>query len=216
MGTLAISVPIDRAATTLLDAAKVGWTAPELLNYANAAMRSIVQLKGDAYTKIGTITLVAGVDQVLPSDGLALINLYRNVASGKGVQQMGYDVMLATDMDFATRTRKVDVAEWISDQRQPQRFMVNPPNTGAGALTGVYSATPPVLTSASDLIPLPDSYEPAIYNGILHFAYAKNSREQDLQKSTAALQAMIAMVTGRTATVKQLAPDLKKAEQDQS
>jgi len=214
--TIAASVPINRAASTLLDPAHVAWSAAELLDYLNAAQRAVVQLKADAYTKIAAIPLVAGVDQVLPSDGLSVINLYRNTVSKRVVKQVGFESMNSWATDWAAETPRADAYEWMADQRQPMRFQVYPPNDGTGSLTGVYGAMCPVLASSADNIGLPDSYEPALYNGILHFAYAKNSRRQDLQKSAAALQAMIAMVTGKTATIKLNAPDLKQVEQGQS
>lgn len=213
---IAASVILDRAATTLLDSSHVAWAAAELLDYLNAAQRVVVQVKADAYPKLASRALVAGVDQTLPADGLSVINVLRNTVSKRACKQTGLEALNSWYPDWAAETPRTDVREWVSDQRSPQRFMVYPPNDGTGSVEVLYGATPAVLAAASDNISLADSYEPALYQGVLHFAYAKNSRRQDLAKSAAALQAMIAMVTGKTATIKLNAPDLKQVEQAQS
>ena len=214
--TLAVSVVLDRVSTTLLDSSRRAWLLPELLDYLNATQRAIVQVKADAFTKLANHSLAAGVDQTLPADGLSVINVYRNVASKKACKQVGLDIMNSGNPNWPADTPKLDVREWISDQRDPRRFMVSPPNTGAGVVALLYGATPAVVTAASDNISLPDSYDSALWAGVLSMAYAKQSTTYDPQKAGAYMQMMLAFVTGKTATIKMNAPDLKQVEQAQS
>jgi hypothetical protein len=49
-----------------------------------------------------------------------------------------------------------------------------------------YGAVPPALTGSSgEDIPVPDSYQNALTNFVLAKAYAKNSKKQDLTKTSA-------------------------------
>lgn len=216
MPTVQAGVIINRAATTLLDLSHTAWTQAELFDYLTAAQRIVCQLKADAYTKLASVPLVAGVDQVLPADGISVVSAYRNTTSKRAVKQVGLDNMNAANPNWAAETRQREVREVIADQRQPFRFQVYPPNDGTGALDMVYGAAPPAIAALTDVISVADTYEPALWQGVLFGAYSKNSRQQDLTKAAAALQAMNAMVTGKTATIKLNAPDLKQSEQAQS
>lgn len=215
--TTAASVILDLACTTLLNPAPYrAWPRAELLSYLNLVQSAIVQVKADAFTKITDHTLAAGVDQTLPADGLSVVNIYRNVASKRACKQVGLDMLNSSNPTWAAETQNVNVREWVADQRTPTRFMVSPPNTGLGAVVLVYGAVPADLTAEADLISVADSYKMALWAGVVSLAYAKSSTTQDLQRSTAYLQMMNALITGKTATIKLNAPDLKQIEQAQS
>jgi hypothetical protein len=214
--TLAASVVLDRAATTLLDQTGTAWPVAELIDYLNAARRQAVHLKADSYTVLGDIALVAGPDQVLPADGISVVSLYRNTNGKRAVRQVGLDNIQATNPMWAANTPSAIVREYMIDTRDPKRFMVSPPNDGTGSLTGVYSAAPTPIADPSEPILLPDTYDGALWAYVISMAYAKSSTTQDLPKHTAYMQMFMALLTGKTATLKQTMPDLKQMEQAQS
>ena len=80
-------------------------------------------------------------------------------------------------------TQQAEAENYAYDPRDPRRYMVFPPNNGAGSIYMVYGGTPAALTASTDTLPLPDIYEPALLAYVLSRCYAKNSQRQDLSKA---------------------------------
>jgi hypothetical protein len=208
---LAASVIVDRARRTLLDPAPgVTWTDADLLDYLSAAQNAVCQIKADAYPLRATVALAAGVAQALPSDALSLLDIYFN-GNGATVNEIGRSLLNNVAAWPAATPRPV-VTDWMSDQRDPRRFFVNPPNDGSGSLFLLYGAIPPRIANVSTNIALPDTYENALWAYMIALAYAENTTRQDLTKSQQWLTFFNALVVGRGQTQKINAPDLRLAE----
>jgi hypothetical protein len=207
---------ISRASRTLSDPNAVAWSVTELLDYLNAGQRAVSHVNRDAYTKVGDVTLTAGVIQTLPADGLVVVRALHNVGSGRAIRHVGFDALNTSLSTWASSTQATDVLEYAADSREWKTFFVNPPNNGTGIIKMMYGAIPPVLTSQTQNIALPDTYDTALWAYVCAMAYAKNTRRQDLQKSTGMMQMFMALVTAGTTATKASMPDLKQIEQHQA
>jgi hypothetical protein len=207
---------ISRASKTLSDPNAVAWSSAELLDYLNAGQRAVCHVNRDAYTKVDNVTLTAGVIQTLPADGLVIVRALYNVGSGRAIRHVGFDALNTSLSTWASSTQATDVLEYAADSREWKTFFVNPPNNGNGVIKMMYGAIPPVLTSQTQNIALPDTYDTALWAYVCAMAYAKNTRRQDLQKSAGMMQMFMSLVTAGTTATKASMPDLKQIEQHQA
>ena len=74
---------LSRVKDTLQDTSSVRWTEAELLRYINDAQREIVNFIPEASAVTTNVQLVTGTLQTLPTNGLRLIKITRNM-SGTG------------------------------------------------------------------------------------------------------------------------------------
>ena len=71
---------LARIEATLQDTANVRWTVTELLNYINDGQREIVNIQPGATATHSNVQLVTGTKQSIPTDGLKLISVLRNMS----------------------------------------------------------------------------------------------------------------------------------------
>lgn len=211
---------LNRARNTLIDVNDVEWTAAEKLDYLNAAITAVCDLKPDAYTVQEFVGLAAGALQSLPEDnqvgspqlplGVSLLDVTRN-ATGEPINQVGRDLLNANSNWFGATPTKV-VKEFVADMRNPTRFFVNPPNDGTGSIEIFYGAVPDRLGSESDLILLRPYYESALWAYVVSCCYAKNTKRGDLAKSAAFMQTFTQFIAARSPAQAAVAPKLELPE----
>lgn len=182
-----MSVIIDGARTTLIDASAVAWSNDELVGYANEAIRTICHVKKDAYPVRDYIPLVAGAKQQLPADGVAVLDGGPNEISGRVCTLVDRELLDAENDFWPAATRERDAQHWAADPRDPSRFDVTPPNDGSGSVQFLYGAIPAAVTYAGTL-PLVDTYQRAIECFVLSRALAKKTRRQDPAQSAAYME----------------------------
>lgn len=171
---------------TLLDSAYTAWPLAERIGYLNEAIRATILVKPDAYPVRGAVTPAAGTVQTLPDGGVALIDILHNTTGRKrAVTVCGLEMLQEANRFWPAATQQAEVENYAYDPRDPRRYMVFPPNNGAGSIYMVYGGTPAALTAAGDTLPLPDAYQPALLAYVLSRCYAKNSQRQDLAKAQA-------------------------------
>lgn len=189
---------ITRARNTLIDPAPgTYWTDAELIDYLNGGITFVVGLKPDAYVITGPIPLVAGINQSLPSGGVQALQGLINVASNKGILTRNLEKFTHANTAWATATPAVDVNYFFPDNRDPTRFRVSPPNTGAGSMLAMYCAVPTPIAVTTDVIPISDVYQTALWAFVVGSAFAKNSSKQDLPKTQQFMTMVAALVTGK-------------------
>lgn len=210
--TIAASVLINESRTLLLDSAAVTWSAADLLLYANEAQRTTVMVKPDAYPKFGNVEMDPGVNQSLPDDGIALLDIDENTYSGLRVTQVDGELLDETNRYWPAASQQRDVQHYAADPRDPRRFKVTPPNDGTGELRVLYGAAPPLLATANDSIIFPDTYHGVLVNLILSRAYQKNSKKQDLVKSSAHFQTAMMMLGVKSKAQIAVAPKVNVSE----
>lgn len=171
------------ARSTLLDAAAVAWTDADLVRYVNEALRGTTAVKPDFYTKRQNVEMDGGALQELPVDGVSLIDVFENAYSGLPVTLVDKELLDECNRFLTPADRERDVRHYTADPRDPRRFVVTPPNDGTGEVRTVYGAVHPAVDSTSDDLLVDDQYQPLLVDYVLHRAYAKNSKRQDLTKS---------------------------------
>lgn len=180
MPTITAQSIVDKAEEILLDTGNVRWSAAELLRYLNDGQRAIVTLRPDAYTKVTARSLSAGTAQTLPSDGLLLMRVPRNMGTagttpGRAVRQSRIDELDRVYPDWHTATQTTVVEHYLYDPRHPKRFYVYPPSDGTGYVEVVYSASPPDVAALGDVITLDDVYVGPLLDYVLYRSFSKDT-----------------------------------------
>lgn len=194
--TLLASTILARVRYTLIDAAGTAWPDAELLSYLNGGITQIVDLKPDAFPKVGTITLVAGPTQSLPADGVLFLNcIVNHIGEGVTIPPMSEFVRSQPQWTQATAgyTRYV-----LVDPRLPKTFFVYPPAVVNDQLQVMYGAIPTRITALSDNIGLADYYETSLWAFVCASAYAKNTKQQDFTKTDEMMKIFTQSVVGNT------------------
>lgn len=183
--TIAVGPLLDSVSTTLLDTARRTWPLQaDLVPYLNEALAATAALKPDMYTVQEFITLVAGISQVIPAAGVALLDVIQN-ESGRVVTQVDAGLLDEANRFWPRATQETVVQHFAADPRDPRRFNVTPPNDGTGRVQVLYGAVPgPVTGSSGEDLLLAPSYLAILTNYVLGKAYGKNSKKQDLTKAT--------------------------------
>lgn len=179
MGTLTGQNITDKAAGLLQDINHLTWLEADLLLYLNDGVRQIVVKKPDANPVNAVVQLVAGSKQAIPSGGLAMMDITRNMGAagltpGNNITLVDKAVLGAVLPNWTGVTASATVIHWIYDQKDPKVFYVYPPQpgTGMGYVEMVYSAVPGAIVIGA-VIPIDDGYENALLNFILYRAWLK-------------------------------------------
>lgn len=212
MGTLTGTNIIDRARLTLQDSSGVRWTDAELLIYINDAQREIVNFRPEATATHSNVQLSTGTEQTLPSGGLRLIKVTRNMSGtasdatgAKSVRIVEEDLLNSIEPDWHDPTVTGSsahgsiVKNYLFDPDDPKKFYVYPGvASGSNAYVElIYSKLPTDLSLVSSTIDLEDTYGNAILNFVLYRAYLKDAEFAGNQQRTAThYQLFIGSISG--------------------
>lgn len=180
------SVILDQAASLLLDTAHRTWSADDLLDYLNEAMRMTAGAKADFYTVQEFVDLVPGLLQELPGDGVAVMNVTRNSSANGGriVTQVDESLLAESARFWPAATTVTQIEHYTADPRSPRRFKVFPPAALGASVEVLYSTTPPQVMYAAEVLPVSEVYQSPLTDFVLAKAYMKNTKRQDLTKSS--------------------------------
>ena len=177
---VAVSSLILKAAKLLQDERRTRWTDQELLIWLNLGQNRVVSLKPTANTTVAASQLAAGTLQTLPSGGISLLDVPRNMGDdgltpGRVITQLDLIRLGALDPNWHTATADDEVLYWIYDPRTPKKFWVYPPVTAASDVyvDMVYAALPTACTIGGD-ISLADEYEGSLLDYMLYRAFSKD------------------------------------------
>lgn len=184
MSILASDV-LDRVALTLLDVAQRTWSQSEKIDYLNEGLAATASADNDFNVVTVPFMLATGTEQVLPDDGVGMIDLPRNTG-GRPITQVDRS-LLDEALRFGSVVQRKVIEHYTFDPRSPRRFVVYPPNTGTGLADLVYAAVPPPVAVPTDTIEVSGIYEPVLVQYVLACCWSKNSKRQDLTKSGAAM-----------------------------
>jgi|TARA_X000001388_G_scaffold68162_1_gene55828 hypothetical protein len=187
-GTLTGANIITRVQDTLQDTTSVRWPEAELLRYINDAQREIVNFKPGASSKTANMQLVTGTLQSLPTEGLRLIKVTRNMSDASGgatgaraIRLVNSDILNTQEPDWNNPSVSGDAAHgttvkhYVFDDDDPRKFYVYPGVAGNAYVEIVYSKSPTDLSSASSTIDVDDIYGNAIVDFVLYRAYMKDA-----------------------------------------
>ena len=175
------SIILDQVTDILQDKTNIRWTEAELIRSLNDGQRAIVLLRPDSSAQNAAIQLVAGSKQSIPSTGLRLLDIVRNMGTngaiaGRAVRIVQREVLDAQIPDWHTQTGTV-VKHYMLDNRDPRRFYVYPavPANASVFLELVYSSNPRDVASSTDMVSVDDIYAPALVNYVVFRAYSKDA-----------------------------------------
>jgi len=187
-GTLTGANLLSRIQDTLQDTTSVRWPEAELLRYINDAQREIVNFRPESSATTTNVQLVSGTKQALPSGGLRLIKITRNMngtsssATGKrAIRIVNVDILNTQEPDWNDPTVSGDAAHgtvvkhYIYDEDDPRNYYVYPGVSGKAYVELVYSAAPTDLANTSATISVDDIYANAIIDFVLYRAYMKDA-----------------------------------------
>ena len=189
-GTLTGANLLSRIKDTLQDTTSVRWPEAELLRYINDAQREIVNFRPDSSATTANVQLVTGTKQTLPSGGLRLIKLTRNMdgtsggASGKrAIRIVNVDILNTQEPNWHDASAAAGdaahgtvVKHYIFDDDDPRNYYVYPGVSGNAYVEIVYSAAPTDLANTSATISVDDIYGNAIIDYVLFRAYMKDAQ----------------------------------------
>jgi len=187
-GTLTGASLITRIQDTLQDTTSVRWPEAELLRYINDAQREIINFKPDASATTSNVQLVTGTKQTLPTAGLRLIKVTRNMSDASGgatgaraIRLVASDILNTQEPDWNNPTVSGDAAHgtnvkhYIFDEDDPRTFYVYPGVAGNAFVEIVFSKSPTDLANTSATIDIDDTYGNAIVDYSLFRAYLKDA-----------------------------------------
>jgi hypothetical protein len=141
--SVTVQTVINNARTLLQDTDTGGirWTDPELIAWLNEATAEVVRIHPEANSKNIDHNLVAGTKQRIPTDGVQLINVIRNVgvggAPGRVIRLIDHNIMNNERPDWHMETPTAVATRFTFDHKDPFNFYVYPPNSGTCRVTVV-------------------------------------------------------------------------------
>jgi hypothetical protein len=212
MGTITAQTIVNNAALQLTDVSNVRWTSAELLSWLNDGLRQIVTMQPNAASKIGTIALIAGTRQSIPSDGWMLLRVLRNMGTdgltpGRAIRVISREVMDAFNPYWHTDTPTLEVKNFIYDIEDQLAFHVYPPQKSGQYIELNYSQSPTNLT-LSQAIPIFDVFASALLDYIMYRACSKDAEyAPGLQLAQLYLSTFTAAIAVKDKSEKEVTPD---------
>jgi hypothetical protein len=188
-GTMTGANLISRIQDILQDTTSIRWPEAELLRYVNDAQREVCNLRPESTAATANIALVVGTKQTLPSGGLRLIKVTRNMsaasasATGKrAVRLVDSDILDTQEPNWHDPAVSGDAAHattvkhYIFDEDNPRNFYVYPgASTTSTFLEIVYSGAPTDLANTSATISVDDIFANALIDYVLFRCYLKDA-----------------------------------------
>jgi hypothetical protein len=184
MASVTVRHLLNLAEGILQDAENDNWTLTDLINWYNLGARQTVILAPQANPIIESVKLAAGVRQTIPSKGLALIEIKRNMGTdgataGDAVFPSTTKIMQSFLKGWSAATATVAIVHFMPET---DRIWYNyPPSDGTGYVEEEYSKVPDAVTYDEDgdwesaLVGVTDKYVDPILNFILSRAFAKDT-----------------------------------------
>ena len=188
-GTLTGANLISRIQDILQDTTSIRWPEAELLRYVNDAQREVCNLRPESTATTANTALVVGTKQSLPSGGLRLIRVTRNMSSaagnatgGRAVRLVDVDILNTQEPNWHDPTVSGDAAHtttvkhYIFDEDNPRSFYVYPGASSTSTfLEIVYSAAPTDLANTSATLYIDDIFGNAVIDYVLFRCYLKDA-----------------------------------------
>lgn len=188
MGTLTGANLISRIQDTLQDTTSVRWSEAELIRYLNDAQREVVNFRPDASALTANVQLSTGTLQTIPTNGLRLIKVTRNMSGTSGsatgaraIRIVDFDILNTQEPNWNDPTVTGDAAHgtvvkhYAFDQDDPRKYYVYPGVSGNAYVEIVYSKTPDDFSSTSSTLDIDDTFANAVVDFVLFKSYLKDS-----------------------------------------
>jgi hypothetical protein len=179
MANMLASVILGKAAKILQDTANIRWPESELLGWLNDGQREIAAVLPELTAVTGNIPLALGTRQALPTDGLELLKLIRNMGAtgntpGRAIRHVPASMLDSHVPDWHSMTAATEIKHCVYDTRAPKVFYVYPPAAAGIFVEALYSVSPADIAASSSSITLDDIYAPVLMDYVLYRAYSKD------------------------------------------
>jgi hypothetical protein len=168
---------LSRAARLIVDETGVRWTQAELLDYLNDCRREMCLARPDLYAAPSNLALVTGTRQTLPADGTRLIDVVRNVATGRSIRPTEREILDAENPVWHSVTPSSTITAYLYDERFPRTFYVYPPAVSGTEVELIYAQTPAdiAIGAIGNAIPAAeDLYSGAMVDYVCYRAFSKD------------------------------------------
>lgn len=198
---------LRRVRTLLVDPSAVRWNDSELVMWLNDGHRALLVLKPSAHTTRTSFSCAAGTHQTLPSDGLQLLDVTRNLAGTKrAIRFLDRRVLDSERPDWHNESEATEIKYFCYEADEPNDFFVYPPAQAATSIEILYSSVPADLTSDGTLA-VADVYVSALVDYVCARAYMKDADFAPSQtRAQMHLDAFVASLTGKRATERSSVP----------
>ena len=206
MPTVTVASLMGKASIILKDDDQTRWPTTELLGWINDGQREIVLYKPNACTKNISVPTVAGTKQTLPTDGVQLVDISRNMGAspgttpGRAIRLTYREILDVREPDWHTKTPSAVVQHFTYNPLDPKTYYVYPPQpaTGMGYVDMVYAAIPDDCVSGTgNVISVDDVYAGVLFDYVLYRAFSKESEFADPARATFHQGAYLAPLGGK-------------------
>lgn len=182
MTTTALTL-IAECAADLFDDGYDRWTQPIWLAYLNSGERQLVFFKPTSNIAVTSFILVEGISQNLPTGGIELIDVKRNMGTdgttpGASILRCDPKDLDETIPDWRDTTAAATVIHFMFDPNNRNQFDVYPkqPASSFGYVEAAYSKVPTEVPTVNDNINLNDEYSEPLKNYMKFRAYAMDAQ----------------------------------------
>lgn len=158
----------------------------ELLGWLNDAIKTVVSLVPQLFTKIGPHVCTAGFRQTLANARA------HSLVEVVGVPLADLGTLTAFAPGWQTATAGA-IQNWLQPASEPLSFYCYPPSAEGQTLSVMFVESPAPLTVTTDEVPMPETYEPALTAYCTAMAEMKDDESVD----TARAQQSMADFVGR-------------------
>lgn len=183
---------LNRAASLLNDEEFVRWEESELLEWLNDGQRAVAKGPAtDAYVLRDNVTTVAGTVQTLPVGAIRLVDVIKDVTTGRSIHQTDYALVDALSSTW--RAAAAGTAEnYFYDERNPKQFEIYPPQVSGTFIEVVYNAQPGDATISGNIV-ISDMYADSLIDYIVYRGMSKDTEDSsaELSRATAFYRAFL-------------------------
>lgn len=182
--TIPVQDIIDRVTDLLLDKDRpddqARWTDAELIRWLNDSRMAILTRRPAACSKTVVQALVAGSLQALPTDGVMLLDVVRNMGvggatPGRSIRRTDRQNIDDTDPYWHKARQSAEISQFTYDDRAPREYFVYPPATAGTQIQLVHAAIPAAISAATDSLDFGLEYMDAVVNYVCYRAKSKDS-----------------------------------------
>jgi hypothetical protein len=207
MATTKITEIIKRCEIITQDKTSVRWPKREWLDWYNDAILFVVNLRPDKSVKnVDFIVDETNSKQSIPADGLSLLTITRNVASGRPIRSIPRNQLDDQIFDWHIQTGN-DIDHFIYDVLDPKSFYIFPRPVGPGHVIEIVYPFAPVAVIIDDadfdtdtqVIGIDDSFVNPILDFMLYRGYSKDAEyAENGARATSHMQAAQNSIGGKT------------------
>lgn len=206
MGTLKVSDILTRAGRLLADEGATRWTNAVMVDWYNEGLLDMVTRQGSILVSVDTFTMVAGSQQAVASDRIAILDIGQNLGpvakprNGEVPPVYDKETMDAAYPGWQSSSPGSLIKAVVRNPVSPKIFYVFPPQptTNPGRLSIIFSKRPSVVSVnsiSSTTFQPDDEYEPIMIEYLLHRGCLADSDNPAMAgRASSHLQAYLGML----------------------